>query len=189
MALLLAGILLFAGTHLFLGLAPGKVNAAKESLSENGVKALITVFTVAGMALIVVGWRGSESTWLYTTPSSIRGAATGLATLAFYLFVVSNRPSVIKRFVRHPQLTGVLAWAAAHLLLYGDSRSLLLFGGMGLWAVLEIVLINRRDPAPEPLPAPGFLSELITVCIALVVVVFIVWAHPWLAGVPAVASF
>ncbi|WOJ96055.1 NnrU family protein [Congregibacter brevis] len=172
-----------------MSLAPSKVSAAKEKMGENGIKSLITVFTVAGMVLIVLGWRGSESTWLYTTPSSIRGAATGLVVLALYLFVVSNRPSAIKRFIRHPQLSGVLVWAVAHLLLNGDSRSLLLFGGMGLWAILEILLINRRDPAPAKPSAPGLISEMITVAITLAVAALIVWAHPWLAGVPAIASF
>ncbi|WP_439106745.1 NnrU family protein [Congregibacter sp.] len=188
MALLFAGVLLFTGTHLFLGLAPEKIEAAKADLGQNVVKVLVTVFSVAGIALMVLGWRSSETSWLYTTPSPIRGLATALIILAMYFFVVSNRPSRIKRLIRHPQLTGVLLWAIAHLLLNGDSRSVVLFAGMGVWAILEILLINRRDGAWEKPAAPGVTAELITVAIAAVFVAFLAWAHPWLAGVPAIAG-
>ena len=43
----------------------------------------------------------------------------------------------------------------SHLLANGDGRSIVLFGGLGLWAVVAIVAINRRDGAwqkPEPQP-------------------------------------
>jgi hypothetical protein len=48
--------------------------------------------------------------------------------LAFILFAASAMATSIKRFVRHPQLTGVLLWALAHLFSNGDGRSLVLFG-------------------------------------------------------------
>ncbi|EAQ99316.1 NnrU family protein [Congregibacter litoralis] len=188
MILLVAGVVLFTGTHLFLGLAPDKVSAARQGWGEGPLKGLVTVFTVAGMALIVLGWRSSDSAWLYTTPSAIRGFASALAILAIYLLVVSNRPSAVKGIVRHPQLTAVLLWAVAHLLLNGDSRSLVLFGGLALWSVLEILVINRRDGAWEKPAAAGVIAEVVTVAIAAIVVVVLVWAHPWYAGMPAVAG-
>lgn len=188
MGILLAGILLFTGTHLFLSLAPGQVTLAKQGMGEGGVKALLSVLSVAGLALLVLGWRSSETTWLYSTPPIIQSFALGLIALALYLFVVSNRPSVVKRIVRHPQLSGVLLWATAHLLLNGDSRSLLLFGGMAFWALLEILLINRRDGSWEKPPAPGLGTELMTVLAALIFIALIAWAHPWLAGVPAISG-
>ncbi|MFT4768397.1 MAG: putative membrane protein [Glaciecola sp.] len=188
MGLLLAGVLLFTGTHLFLSLAPKQVNAAKQGIGEGGVKGLVSVLSVAGLALLVLGWRSSETTWLYTVPPSVRTFAIGLIVLALYLFVVSNRSSVIKRLVRHPQLSGVLLWATAHLLLNGDSRSIVLFGGMACWALLEILLINRREGVwKKPVP-PGLATELLTIVAALIFVTFVAWAHPWLAGVPAIAG-
>ncbi|WOJ93970.1 NnrU family protein [Congregibacter variabilis] len=188
MSLLIAGILLFTGTHLFLSLAPGKVELAKQRIGAGGVKALLSVLSIAGLALLVFGWRSSDPTWLYSAPANVRSFALGLIVLALYLFVVSNRPSAVKRIVRHPQLSGVLLWATAHLLLNGDTRSLLLFGGMAFWAVLEILLINRREGAWEKPPAPSLVTELMTVIAALVFVAFVAWAHPWLAGVPAIAG-
>ena len=51
--------------------------------------------------------------------------------------------------IRHPQLTAVKLWAVAHLLVNGDSASLLLFGGLLVWAVLEVVIINKQDGKPH----------------------------------------
>ncbi|MDP5069717.1 MAG: NnrU family protein [Congregibacter sp.] len=188
MGLLLAGILLFTGTHLFLSLAPQQVSLARSRFGEAPVKGIVAVLSAAGLGLLVFGWRSSVPTGLYAPPAGIHGLAMGLIVVALYLFVVSNRPSAVKRVIRHPQLTGVLLWAIAHLLLNGDSRSSLLFGVLALWAVLEIVLINRRQGSWEKSPAPGFATELVTFVMALLFVAVVAWAHPWLAGVPAIAG-
>ena len=97
--------------------------------------------------------------------------------------VVSGRASRVKRVLRHPQLTGVLLWAIAHLLLNGDLRSVALFGGLALWSVLEILLINRRDGAWVRPEAPPLATDAVTAVVAVLVLGALVWAHPWLAGV------
>jgi hypothetical protein len=52
-----------------------------------------------------------------------------------------------------------------------------------VWAVVEIVLINRRDGHWEkPEPAP-LATDLTTAAISLVALLVLAWAHPWLAGV------
>ncbi len=85
--------------------------------------------------------------------------------------------------IRHPQLTGFAIWAGAHLLANGDRQSLILFGGLGLWAVLAILFINRRDGAwvkPDPLP---MTAEVKPLAIAIVGFAVLFFAHPWLFGV------
>jgi hypothetical protein len=104
------------------------------------------------------------------------------------LFVGSNVPTNLKRIVRHPQLTGVAVWGIAHLLANGDLRSLVLFGGIGLWAVVAMVAINRRDGAwekPEPLPLAAELKPLVGGIVAYGVLVL---AHPYIAGVSLFAG-
>lgn len=173
---------------MFLGVTPNAVNSLKLRVGAGGLKGLIAVLSAAGLTLIVLGWRSAETKWLYTLPAGVQSAAMGLLVVSLYFFVASNRPAVVKRVVRHPQLTGVLLWSVAHLLMNGDSRSLTLFAGMGLWAGLEIFLINRREGAWQKPAAPGLVSECITVAIAIGVVAAVVWGHPWLAGVPVVQS-
>ena len=104
--------------------------------------------------------------------------------LAFLLMVISGRPSRLKQILRHPQLTGVFLWGIAHLLVNGDQRSVVLFGGLSLWAAVEMIAINRRDGTwvkPEP---PALSTDLVSVVIAAVVVAVVIFIHPWIAGVP-----
>ena len=103
--------------------------------------------------------------------------------VSVYLFGAAGRPAAIKRVLRHPQLTGLVTWSVAHLLANGDHRSLILFGGLGLWALVEMIAINRREGErlrPEPPPAS---REVIGVAITLAVFALLFWAHPWFAGV------
>lgn len=183
--LLPLGLILFTGTHLALSLAPGAVAARRAVIGEGPVKGIVALLSAAGLVLIVLGWRSSIPAAVYAPPSPAVGLI--LIVLGIYLFVVSNRPSAIKRVLRHPQLTGLVLWSAGHLCLNGDSKSLLLFGWLAAWAVLEILLINRRDGAWSRPEAPSLTTDLATLVVTAIVVAALAWAHPWLAGVPALS--
>ncbi len=62
-----------------------------------------------------------------------------------------------------------MVWATAHLLLNGDSRSVLLFGWLGIWALLEIVFISRREGEWVKKPVPGWSREIRGLAISLVI--------------------
>ena len=86
--------------------------------------------------------------------------------MGFILFFAAYPPTNVKRLLRHPQLTGVALWGVGHLLANGESRSIVLFGGLTLWAIAEIVVINRRDgardkPAPVPAKTPRLRCALL----------------------------
>ena len=57
---------------------------------------------------------------------------------------------------------------------------------MILWAIVEIVAINRREGAWIKAEAPPWSAEVITGVITAVIVGAIVFIHPWLAGVPVI---
>ena len=78
----------------------------------------------------------------------------------------------------------MLLWAIAHLLANGDSRSLTLFGGLGAWCIVMILLINRRDGAFVKPQAPSWTVELVGIAIGLAVYALFIFLHPWIAGVP-----
>jgi uncharacterized membrane protein len=183
MLLMLVGLLLFTATHLYLSLATADAERWRQKLSANGFKAVIAFKSAVGLVLIVFGWRSSQPEWLYTPGPALHSVGMALVAVAVYLFVVANRPSGIKRLLRHPQLTGVLLWCIGHLMLNGDSRSLLLFGWLGVWSVAEMLTINRRDGIWIKTAAPGFGTELITVIVAALVLGVLAYAHVWLAGV------
>ena len=186
MVLLVLGILLFAGVHFVPSLAPGLKASWLARLGENGYKGTFSVLLLASFALIITGWRSAQPDFLYTPSPALRHPAMGLLLIAFLLMVVSSRSSRLSLMIRHPQLSGVTLWGIAHLLLNGDSRSLVLFGGMAVWAVLEMIAINRRDGAWVKGVAPSWGTELVNLIIAVVVVGVVVYIHPWLSGMPVV---
>lgn len=184
MTFLIAGILLWATVHLVPSLAQPAKQAVTAKLGENGYKGIFTLLLLAALGMIIFGWRSIEQpTYLYTLPLWTRHLGMLLVLIGFILFVASGQPTRIKRYVRHPQLTGLIFWAAAHLLMNGDSRSLVLFAGMLVWAVLEIIFINRRDGQWLKPDAPAVGQEVKILLVSLVVVAVVIFAHPWLAGV------
>ena len=60
--------------------------------------------------------------------------------IAFYLFAASGMKTRVTAMTRHPQLIGFSLWAVAHLLVNGDLPSLVLFGGLLVWALVEMAL-------------------------------------------------
>ncbi|RLA61930.1 MAG: NnrU protein [Gammaproteobacteria bacterium] len=186
MALLVLGILVFAGIHFIPSLAPGLKASWLGRLGENGYKGTFALLVLASFALIIAGWRSAQPEFLYTPSLALRHPAMLLLVVAFLLMVVSSRNSRLSLLIRHPQLTGVTLWGVAHLLLNGDNRSLVLFGGMAVWALVEMITINRRDGVWVKGAAPSWGAEIVTLVIALVIVAVVVKIHPWLSGMPVV---
>ena len=179
---LILGVLLFAGVHM-LPTAPATRGRLAGRLGEQPYKGLFSLGIVGGIALMVFGWRSSLPSYLYAPPGWGAAVAIPLIFAALVLFVAARLPTNLKRLIRHPQLTGVVTWAGAHLLANGDSRSLVLFGGIGLWAVVEMGLLNRRAGAwqrPKPLPLAAELKPLIGAAVAFAILFLV---HPYIAGV------
>ena len=186
MTLIILGLALWWGAHLFKRVAPGP----RAALGEPG-KGLMAVLIVAGIVLMVWGFRGSE--WLgiegaefvelWSPPRFLVHVNNLLMLFAFYLYAASGMKTRITRVIRHPQLTAVKTWAVAHLLVNGDLASIVLFGGILAWAVVSVILINRAEPRPVP-PAPAPVGKEIGAVVGAVVVMGVVMMiHNWL-GVP-----
>lgn len=186
MSLLLLGLLLFAGVHLVPSLAPSLKTSWLEKFGEGGYKGSFSLLLLVSIALMIGGWRSTVPSSLYVPSPALHLVALAIMALAFVLLVVSNRNSRLRLLVRHPQLTGVALWGFAHLLLNGDNRSVLLFGALCAWAIVEILAINRRDGVWIKTDAPAWSAELITLIIAALVIAITVAVHPWLSGMPVI---
>lgn len=183
MTLLVSGLLVWWLVHLFPAIAPGARTRIINKLGTGPYKGCFALLIVISIILIVAGWRGIEPVDVYLPPAWGRHLTYILVLLTFILFVAAKRKTNIKRMLRHPQLTGLVLWSTGHLFANGDNRSLVLFFGLGVWAILEIVMINRRTGAwikPDPVPVR---SDLITVLLGLVLFTVLFWAHPYLSGV------
>jgi len=185
--LLIAGVALFAVLHLYRGALPASRDALRDKMGAGAFKGVLSLLLLGSLVLIVLGWRSAIPTPVYANPEWGRHLAMLLMVFAIILFAASHGRNNLQRRIRHPQLTAVLVWATAHLLANGDIRSLVLFGGLGAWALLEVVLINRREGAwqkPEPV-ATGRIA--IPIVAGLVVYGVLFWSHRWFAGMPLVS--
>lgn len=185
MILLILGMLLWSGAHLLPSVARPFRTSLINRLDAQKYQGLFALTILVSLALIIFGWRSTPPVPVYAVPAWGRMAAILLVLPALVLFVASGIPTNIKRIVRHPQLAGVAVWSLGHLFANGESRSLVLFGGMGLWALVAMATINRRDGAwqrPEPTPLSGDLKPVVGAAVVYAVLLF---AHPYLTGVSA----
>jgi len=184
MWLLSFGVLLFCLTHLIPSVIPGIKTGLVARLDENRYKGLFSLALLISIVCIVFGWRSAAVTYVYQTDPALKHLALGLIVIAFLLMVAASRQTRLKRIIRHPQLTGVLLWAGAHLLLNGDNRSLVFFGTLAAWSLIEIVTINRREGTWVKSDVPAWSSEVLTAAITCVVLAVLIALHPYFAGMP-----
>ncbi len=187
MPLLIAGVVLWTFVHLFPSLAPGARAGLIERLGEGPYKGFFAVDIVIAILLMVFGWRSATPEFVYNAPLAGAPLITSLLmVVAFILMGAANAPTNLKRLLRHPMLTGVILWAVAHLLANGDSRSVVLFGGLGIWAAVAMPLINRRE-GPRELPdAVPVQKDIVLVVIGVILTLVVAYFHEYLAGVPVI---
>jgi uncharacterized membrane protein len=174
------GLAAFALPHLWKRLAP----ASRARLGNAG-KGIVAVFAIGGIWLASRGYAAWDNAPQLWTPASWLTPLNNLLVAAgFYFFLASGMGVWGARVNRHAQLTGVILWAVAHLLVNGDAASLVLFGVLLLWAVASILLINRAVPEWHPPPRQPLGKEVTAVVLALVLFVGVGYLHGWIGPWP-----
>ena len=180
MILLVLGVALWSAAHLFKRLAP----ARRAAMGEKG-KGPVAMALIVSVVLMVLGYRMADGTVYWGREPMWVGINNLLMVLAFYTFAASAaKPEKIwlGTKLRHPQLTAVIIWGVAHLLVNGDTPSFVLFGGLIVWAIAEILLINAQEgPWQRPAQAPR-RKEIVAVVVTLVVTTVVMLVH-YLLGV------
>lgn len=185
MTMLVFGVLLWSVLHLFPVFMPTTRAGLVNQMGEGPYKGLFSLAMFAALALIIFGWRGSEiGEEVFYGGDALRHVTYLFILLSIILFGAAKGQSRIRRFIRHPMLTGVAVWGVGHLLVNNDSRSLVLFGGMVLWAVVSIIGINRRDGAYTPPEPWSWFRDLRLIVISALLYVGLVFGHPYFTGVP-----
>ncbi len=179
MFLILLGLIVWSAAHFFKRALP----AQRAAMGDMG-KGLVAVLAVAAIILMVIGYRGAEGTVYWGRTPAMTGINNLLTLLAFYLFAASGAKTWITTKIRHPQLTAVIVWAVAHLLVNGDTPSFLLFGGLLVWAVAEIAVLNRVQPNWAPAHAVPVRKEVTAVIATVVVFIVVAAIHIWLGYNP-----
>lgn len=174
MTLLALGLILWIGAHLFKRLAP----AARGALGDKG-KGIIAAAIALGVVLMIFGYRGAEFVEVYTPLPGMGHLNNTLMLIAVFLTGVGGTKGLLYTRLRNPMLLGVVVWAMAHLLVNGDAASILLFGGLGLWAVVQILLIDRT-PWTRPATGRGIKGDAMNLVGTLALYGIIAMIHLWL---------
>ncbi len=183
MSLLITGLVIWSAVHLFKAVSPVSRGKIERKMGTNLYRGGVSLVIIGALILIVVGWKSAVPQGLYAAPLRPGPVISALVWIGLVLFFASQFSGNIKRFVRHPQMTGTLLWSAAHLLTNGDSRSVTLFGGLAVWAMLEIFFINRRDGRWQR-PEPAVIRfDIIPVVIGTAVFAAVLRFHLTLFGV------
>jgi uncharacterized membrane protein len=186
MTVLILGLALFLGPHLFKSVVPAGREAVLSSLGENPYKAIYSLVSLLGLALIVWGFDRAwqDPVFVYTPPAWGRHAAMAFMLAALILVFASVFPARwIGRQVKHRLLTATILWASAHLLANGDLAGLVLFATFLAWAVIDLIL---QPATPRPTLADSHFGiwdiAAILAGVALYAVL-IAGLHFWLFGV------
>jgi uncharacterized membrane protein len=178
--LLILGIVLFVGAHWFKRLSPD----SRAAMGENAGKGIMAVVMLAGLILLIIGYRNAGFVNVWIPPAFMTHIANLLVLIGFWFFALSAIPGTMSARVRHKQLTGVKAWAVGHLLVNGDLASILLFGSMLAWAVVSVILINKAQPTWERPANASVKNDGIAFVVGLVLYGVVAAIHTWLGYYP-----
>lgn len=190
---------------------------------------LFSLASAAGLTWLGFAFAGALGTpgdrFYWDITPAARDAQIGLQLVAMLLIVPGlatpnptsvrqegalDRADVVKgmlRITRHPFLWGVAIWAAGHLIVNGDTASIILFGSMLLLALFGTASIDAKrkrvlgakwdafaaETSNVPFGAilsgrqsfrPGEIG-LWRIALGVAVWALLAWAHPFLFGVKA----
>lgn len=147
MTILIIGVALWAAAHFFKRAMP----TARANLGEKRGKGVVAITLAVSVVLMIIGYRSVETAdVLWDAPSYARHINNLLILIAIFLMSPAPRKGKLFNNVRHPMLIGFALWAGAHLLVNGDMASLVLFGGLLAWALVEMAVINKSEGAWTP---------------------------------------
>ena len=150
MTLLLLGLALWVVPHVLKRVAPD----LRAGWGEKA-KGPLSLAMVLGIVLMVIGYRSADGAFFWGRTPALVGINNLLMLVSIYLFAASGMKTAVARKMRHPMLWATVLWSVAHLLVNGDVPSFVLFGGIAVWALVAMALINRAGPWVPPAAKPA----------------------------------
>lgn len=181
MILLIIGLLVFSIVHIAIGL-PGMRVKLHHRFGPWMVRLVVTTGSLVGLLIMIKGYSWAQFYPLWAPLAFGKELASVLMPVAMVLLVAAYVPNHLKRYTAHPMLWGVVLWAVSHLAVRGDLASLILFGGLGSYALIAMGLAFVRGVRPSE-QSHAMIWDGVTVLLGLTVYGALLVFHPNLFGV------
>lgn len=185
---LIAGLLIFLGSHSIGVAAPDWRARQAARMGEGSWKLAYSAVSIIGLFLVIWGYGVARANpvVLWNAPAFTRHVTALLTVIGFVLVAAAYVPRTrIKAALGHPMTVGIALWALGHLLVNGRLAALILFGSFLVWATLVYVVRRARDrEAGRTYPAGGIARDAIAIAIGIVASgVFAFYLHGPLTGI------
>lgn len=185
MFILILGLVILLAGH-SVQMTPALHASLQQKFGRNIYRGLYSVVAVIGVALVIDGfgrYRADGMIPVWDPPTGMKHLNLLLMLFAFIALIASQLPrGYIKARLKHPMLVGLKAWAFGHLLANGDLGSIILFGSILVWAVVNRISFRWRPVGAEP-PAPRVFGDVLAVGLGVIAYVAMLYLHPLLIGV------
>ena len=179
MTLLLLGLGLFFVPHL-LPSTPLR-GALLGALGPGRYKGLVTLLSLVGLVVAVIGYRQVPVEYLFAPKPWARAAALHSMPIAFILIGASHMPTHLRKWLRHPMLIGVLIWSLVHYFANGERAAVWLFGSFAVYSAFAIVSGTIRGQSiAKPGKPVAWKYDLMAVGGGLVLFAVVLALHGWL---------
>ena len=187
LSIMILGLAIFIGVHLVTVMRERRAGLVAQ-LGENGYKIVYSLLSAVGLALIVYGfarYRAGEWVEIWSPSNWTKHLAALLVLFAMIMAVSAYARGHIYERLKHPLLAATKLWALAHLIANGDLGSIILFGSILGWAVVDRISLKRRtDPGAPPIPTGGWPRDVAAIIVGtLVYLALVYWFHPAVVGV------
>lgn len=190
MTLLLAGLVIFFGVHLYSAFRSRNPDQdLRKRLGEKSYMGLYSLVSLAGFVLIIMGYGAMRpAPVLYAAPEWGRLLNLALMPVALIMLISSQMPAGhIKKTLKHPMLVSVKLWAVLHLLSNGELNAVILFGAFLVYAVIDRIAVKRRGDMGSANAIPQVKWDIVAIILGLgIYMAFIMGLHTILIGVPPV---
>lgn len=184
MYFLIAGSVLFFTAHLYSALRsrlPGR--DLRKNIGDAKFMSAYSLISGIGFALMIWGFSlAGDTSAVYQPPPWGRHVTLALMLPALILIAAVYSPrGHIKKFVKHPMLLAVILWSAGHLLSNGELKSVILFGGFLIFALVDRIAVMGRFKSVKRVSPAGDLIAIIVG--ASLYYAFLQYLHEPLMGV------
>ncbi|MDB6178489.1 NnrU family protein [Paracoccus sp. Z330] len=180
MLILILGLALWWGAHLFKRFSPEK----RAALGDKGPR-MVAIALAISVLLMIWGYKVADGPVWWGRSAALVGLNNLLVLAGFYMFAASGMKTRATAVIRNPQLVGFSLWSLGHLVVNGDLASFILFGGLLAWAQVEILVLNRLPWTPPEGPF-ATRKEVMAAAGAIIVTVVVGLIHgivgPWPFG-------